>query len=89
MDLQTQYEIKGATRQWVASFMQQHNVPAFFMVDALNEVLVDLKGKVIQEMFEEAYYAQVMAQQQAAQNREKEMTDGDESYISDQTDERE
>ena len=92
MNLQTQYEVKGATQKWVASFMQQHNVPASLMIDALNEALVDLKSKVIQEMFEEAYYAQAMAQQQAMQNREKEMSDGEfneEFNISDSTDGRE
>ena len=81
MNLQAQYEVKGATQKWVASFMQQYNVPASLMVDALNEVLVDLKGKIIQEMFEEAYHAQAMAQR-AMQEREKEMSNG-ESNISD------
>ena len=76
MNLQTQYEIKGATQNWVASFMQQHNIPASIMIDALNSVLVNLKDAVIQDMFEESYRAQAMAQQ-AAQNREKEIENGE------------
>ena len=76
MNLQTQYEVKGATQNWVASFMQQHNIPAAIMIDALNSVLVNLKDAVIQDMFEESYRAQAIAQQ-AAQNREKEIENGE------------
>lgn len=76
MNLQTQYEVKGATQNWVASFMQQHNIPASVMIDALNSVLVNLKDAVIQEIFEESYRAQAIAQQ-AAQNREKEIENGE------------
>lgn len=76
MNLQTQYEVKGATQNWVASFMQQHNIPASVMIDALNSVLVNLKDAVIQDMFEESYRAQAMVQQ-AAQNREKEIENGE------------
>lgn len=76
MNLQTQYEVKGATQNWVASFMQQHDIPAAIMIDALNGVLVNLKDAVIQDMFEESYRAQAMAQQ-AAQNREKEIENGE------------
>lgn len=75
MNLQTQYEVKGATQQWVASLMQQHNIPASIMVDALNSVLLNLKDAVIQEMFEESYRAATIAQ--AAQNKEEEKTDGE------------
>lgn len=77
INIQTQYEVKGATQQWVASFMQQHNIPASTMVDALNSVLLNLKDAVIQEMFEESYRAQMIAQQQAAQNEEKEIDNGE------------
>lgn len=76
MNLQTQYEVKGATQNWVAAFMQQHDIPASVMIDALNSVLVNLKDTVIQEMFEESYRTQAMAQQ-AAQNREKEIENGE------------
>lgn len=76
MNLQTQYEVKGAIQNWVASFMQQHDIPASVMIDALNSVLVNLKDAVIQDMFEESYRVQAMAQQ-AAQNREKEIENGE------------
>lgn len=76
MNLQTQYEVKGATQNWVASFMQQHNIPASVMIDALNSVLVNLKDAVIQDMFEESYRAQAMAQQ-ATQNKEEEVNNGE------------
>ena len=76
MNLQSQYEVKGATRQWVASFMQQHNIPASVMTDAVNAVLVELKDAVIQEMIEESYRIQAMAQQ-VTQNREEEINDGE------------
>ena len=78
MNLQSQYEVKGATQKWVASLMQQHNIPASIMVDALNSVLLNLKDAVIQEMFEESYRAVAMAQ--VAQNREEEI-DNEESDL--------
>lgn len=74
MNLRTQYEVKGATQQWVASFMQQHHISASVMIDALNSVLINLKDAVIQEMFEESYR---VAMAQAAQNKEEEITDGE------------
>lgn len=75
MNLQSQYEVKGATQKWVVSLMQQHNIPASIMVDALNSVLLNLKDAVIQEMFEESYRAVAMAQ--TAQNREEEVDNGE------------
>ena len=77
MNYESRYELQGATQKWVDSFMLQYNVSATDMIDSLNNVLVKLKDKAVEEMLEQAYQQRVMAAQQAAQNKEEEMTDGE------------
>ena len=79
MNYESRYELQGATQKWVDSFMQQYNVSAAEMVDALNNVLVKLKDKAVEEMFAQVYEqrAMMMQQQMAAQNKEEGMTDGE------------
>lgn len=77
MNYESRYELQGATQKWVDSFMLQYNVSATDMIDSLNNVLVKLKDKAVEEMLEQAYHQRVMAAQQAAQNKEEEMTDGE------------
>lgn len=77
MNYESRYELQGATQKWVDSFMLQYNVSATDMIDSLNNVLVKLKDKAVEEMLEQAYQQRVMAAQQAAQNKEEEMTNGE------------
>ena len=84
MNYESRYELQGATQKWVDSFMLQYNVSATDMIDSLNNVLVKLKDKAVEEMLEQAYQQRIIAAQQAAQNKEEEMTNG-ESDIPDQT----
>ena len=77
MNYESRYELQGATQKWVDSFMLQYNVSATDMIDSLNNVLVKLKDKAVEEMLEQAYQQRVVAVQQAAQNKEEEMTDGE------------
>lgn len=73
MNYELRYEIQGATQQWVDSFISQYGVSATEMVDALNNVLVQLKDKAVQELLNAAYAQQIAM----AQNREKEVTNGE------------
>ena len=77
MNYESRYELQGATQKWVDSFMLQYNISATDMIDSLNNVLVKLKDKAVEEMLEQAYQQRAMAAQQAAQNKEEEMTDGE------------
>lgn len=77
MNYESRYELQGATQKWVDSFMLQYNVSATDMIDSLNNVLVKLKDKAVEEMLEQAYQQRAMAAQQVAQNKEEEMTDGE------------
>lgn len=77
MNYESRYELQGATQKWVDSFMLQYNISATDMIDSLNNVLVKLKDKAVEEMLEQAYQQRVMAAQQAAQNKEEEITDGE------------
>lgn len=77
MNYESRYELQGATQKWVDSFMLQYNVSATDMIDSLNNVLVKLKDKAVEEMLEQAYQQKMMAAQQAVQNKEEEMTDGE------------
>ena len=50
MDFQTRLELQGAVQQWVASFMQQYQISAAAMEDALNKVLLSIKDQVVYEL---------------------------------------
>ena len=77
MNYVSRYELQGATQKWVDSFMLQYNVSATDMIDSLNNVLVKLKDKAVEEMLEQAYQQRMIAAQQAAQNKEEEITNGE------------
>lgn len=64
MNLQTRIEVQGATQQWVDSFMQQYNISAAMMEDALNKVLSNLKDKVVIELLVAANQARAAAMQE-------------------------
>lgn len=49
MNNQLRLEVQGAVQQWVASFVQQYNVPAAIMEDALNKALLMIKDQVMIE----------------------------------------
>lgn len=71
MELQTRYEVQLATQQWVASFMNQNNIPAYMMEDALNKVLLLLKDQVVTDLLVAAAQAQSTEEQAPHQEEEK------------------
>ena len=80
MNLQERFEVQEAVQQWTASFMQQYNISAAVMEDALTKVILRLKDQVVIDLLVAAAQAQSaqkqsVVQEQAPQNGEK--YDGD------------
>ena len=55
MNIQKQLEVQGATQQWVASFMNTHNIDAATMLNTLNGICLQLKDQVMTDLL---YYIQ-------------------------------
>jgi hypothetical protein len=62
-DLQIRLEVQGAIQQWVASFMEEYQIPAYMMEDALNKVLLNLKDQVVTDLLTAAAQVQLAQQQ--------------------------
>lgn len=48
-NLQTRFELQFSAQQWVDSIMNQYNISAAEMEDALTKVLFNLQQKILQE----------------------------------------
>ena len=70
-NLQMRLEVQGAIQQWVASFMQEYNIPAWMMEDGLNKVLVVLKDQTVTDLLTAAAQDQ-LAQQESESPQEQE-----------------
>lgn len=60
---QFRIEIQTSVENWLNGFMQQNNIPAAMMEDAINKALVGIKEKVLQEF--------IIAVSQPAQSQEE------------------
>ena len=70
-NLQMRLEVQGAIQQWVASFMQEYNIPAWMMEDGLNKVLLVLKDQTVTDLLTAAAQDQ-LAQQESESPQEQE-----------------
>lgn len=61
--LQMRLEVQGAIQQWVASFMQEYNIPAWMMEDGLNKVLLVLKDQTVTDLLTAAAQDQLAKQE--------------------------
>ena len=68
--LQLRLEVKAAAQNWVAAIMQQYEVPATIMEDALQSVQLNLKDLIAQELIAELQKQQ--HQQTSIQENKKE-----------------
>lgn len=66
-NLQTRLEVQGAIQQWVASFMEEYQIPAYMMEDALNKVLLNLKDQVVTDLLTAAAQVQLEQQQKESE----------------------
>ena len=53
MNLKNQNEVQLAIKSWLNVFMEENNISAFDMINAINSTLVDLKDLVILEIIKE------------------------------------
>lgn len=68
MNLQQHLEIQASAQQWADDFMQNYNISASEMVDALTKVLLSLKDKILVE-----YFTEMTQQAQQENNQLKDM----------------
>lgn len=81
MNIQQHLEVQASAQQWADDFMQNYNISATEMTDALTKVLLNLKDKVIVEYLTELTRQQMdaVAQQEEMQSQapqEKEVNYG-------------
>lgn len=66
-EFETRYRVQSTVENWLNTFMNQNNLPASMMVDAVNSVLVQLKDKATQE-----FIASVSAPSEPSENIQEE-----------------
>ena len=82
MNIQKQLEVQGATQQWVASFMNTHNIDAATMLNTLNGICLQLKDQVTTDLL---YFLQEEKERNSepvmenVQPQEQEIEDGSSS----------
>lgn len=79
MNLQLRLELQGSLQQWIDSTMQQYNISAAEMEDAMSRVLLKLKDQVLQDYLVEQQRAYQQAlEASSAQDEKEEDVDGEE-----------
>lgn len=71
-ELQLRFELQGSLQQWVNSTMQQYNISAAMMEDAMSKVLLSLKDRVWQDYLLEQQKAYEAAIASSTQSLEEE-----------------
>ena len=72
MNLQFRLELQGSLQQWIDSTMQQYNISAAEMEDAMSRVLIKLKDQVLQDYLVEQQRAYQEALEASSAQDEKE-----------------
>jgi len=83
-NLQLRFELQASLQQYVANVMQQYQIPASMMEDALNKLLLEIKEQVwidyLTEQQQAMYEAQIAVQQQqeaSVQEEQEEEVNGE------------
>lgn len=75
-NLQLRFELQASLQQYIKDIMQQYQIPASMVEDALNKILVNIKEQVwldyLAEQQQAMYEAQMAAQQQAESSIQEE-----------------
>lgn len=80
MNLQLRLELQGSLQQWIDSTMQQYNISAAEMEDAMSRVLLKLKDQVIQDyLIEQQRAYQKALEASSVQETKEEDVNGDNS----------
>lgn len=72
MNLQLRLELQGSLQQWIDSMMQQYNISAAEMEDAISRVLLKLKDQVLQDYLIEQQRAYQEALEASSTQEDKE-----------------
>lgn len=73
-NLQTRFELQFSAQQWVDSIMNQYNISAAEMEDALTKVLFNLQQKILQEYLIEQQRAYQEAKMASGSIQEEEQS---------------
>lgn len=81
MNLQTRLELQGSLQQWIYSTMQQFNISAAEMEDAVSRVLIGLKDQVLQDYLleQQKAYQEAIASSSFQEEEQEEDVDGKQS----------
>lgn len=52
-DIQLQLDVEVAARNWAATMMQQYNISAFMLDNALTKIQLELKNLILQEALQQ------------------------------------
>lgn len=75
MNLQLRLELQGSLQQWIDSTMQQYNISAAEMEDAMSRVLLKLKDQVIRDYLieQQRTYQEALEASSAQENKEEDV----------------
>lgn len=72
MNLQLRLELQGSLQQWIDSMMQQYDISAAEMEDAISRALLKLKDQVLQDYLIEQQRAYQEALEASSTQEDKE-----------------
>ena len=75
MNLQFRLELQGSLQQWIDSTMQQYNISAAEMEDAISRVLLKLKDQVLQDYLieQQRAYQEALEASSTQENKEEDV----------------
>lgn len=75
MNLQLRLELQGSLQQWIDSTMQQYNISAAEMEDAISRVLLKLKDQVLQDYLieQQRAYQEALEASSTQENKEEDV----------------
>lgn len=75
MNLQTRLELQGSLQNWVDSTMNQFNISAAQMEDAMSKVMLNLKDRVLQDYLleQQQTYQEAMASSSLQEEQEEDV----------------
>ena len=75
MNLQMRLELQGSLQQWIDSTMQQYNISAAEMEDAISRVLLKLKDQVLQDYLieQQRAYQEALEASSTQENKEEDV----------------
>ena len=80
-NLRLRFELQASMQQYIQDIMQQYQIPAYMIEDALNKILINIKEQVWKDYLVEqqnAYNAQIeQTQDTSVQGEQVEEIDGE------------